>query len=188
MKHPDILGTIGDRYFLVEGYEYIPESYDLLNAFFKEAFQKSGLEGDIEYFKYNRALFVTASRTGVFRSKPWTAEEVLAALPRLLPEPEAPRPPLEDSKLLERFEAKFPPPPPPTLSRTNALGIPISRNEFRKALGTLRRLETRRNRGENVNQRALENASRTVSFYEAQNPNQTGGRRHCRARRKTRKV
>ncbi len=189
LLHPDVKSAIGENYFQVPVYTYAPKSYGFVDFCFKKAFTEAGLEGNHEYYLYHMPMFTKYLRGGMAVPMRKTADDIIRELrdirksygysSRNTPVP-------DDSTLLVEFEKVFPPPPPPTLTRTNARGIPISRNEFQKALGTMRKLETRRNRGEAVNEKALETARNILMFYENQNPNQEGGRK--KRRRKTRKV
>jgi hypothetical protein len=192
LLHPDVKSAIGERYFQVPVYSYSPQAYGLVDLCFRKAFTDSGLEGNDEYYAYNSPIFTRYLRGGMVLPMKKTANDIIGELKNVRrsyrsSSRNSPLP--DDSNLLEQFDLAFPP-YIPSLQRTNARGIPISKNVFTKALGTLRKLETRRNKGENLNaknKRSLQNASTIVTFYENQNPNQAGGRRR-RTYRKGRKV
>lgn len=188
VKHPFLISALGKRYVHVKPYNYYSASFDSLFDCFVKAFQNSGLADDAEYYQYNIRLF--QKYKGEHGPDRQSLEGIRVELQKQFYRSTKGDSFPDDTKLLQIFDAMFPPPPPPRLTRSNALEIPISKNEFSKALATLRRLETRKNRGQELpatNQQALQNAERVISFYEAQNPEQEGGRRGKKTRRRRRR-
>lgn len=162
IDHPDIRFALGDRYFRVPRYDFDVDSA-ILDECFKQAFFGAGLDTNGEYFKYMSALL--GGQT--------TFDSVMAFIhkmkePRTLHKP-------NNTTFRRKFNSHFP--------------KHIGRNEFQKAVTTMRSLEKKLNLGAalNANEQTSLNRSRAViNQYEGQNPNSMGGKRKQRKTRRHR--
>ena len=162
-RHDDIADVIGPRYFLVPPYKFDADPV-VFNRCFVKAFQSAGLLQDKEYWSYISPMKTTTIKDiwQYLQSSQITTFRKQR---------------VNNTAVLTKFNKVFPPLPP------------VSQNEFRTALKTMRRLEQMQNKGVSLNANqatTLAKAKSTLTQFEAQNPNRSGGSHSKKTRRRRR--
>lgn len=161
-SHPDIKNILGERYFQVPRYEFDVNS-EFLDDCFKQAFFAAALDTNQEYFQYMSPLL-----------KGKLSFEGVKALIDSMKEPRTLLKP-NNTTFLRKFNQTFP--------------KRITRNNFKRALTTMRSLEKKLNVANVVSTNELESLRRSKNIltqYETENPNSMGGKRSQRKTRRRR--
>ena len=162
IQHENIFSAIGPNHYI----QVLPYKFDadphLIDECFRNVKIESGLESNSEYWAYIQSLG-TRTLDDIMR---FLKQNQIRFLSKSVP---------NNTTFRSKMNQTFPKPL-------------ISQNTFRKALTTLRKLESKLNLGKNLNAREtiqLTTSRNIVTKYESQNQNQSGGRQN-KTKRKSR--